>query len=110
MLAKSEETRNPLAERMFAPTGPLTLANRSKVNWAPMEAAEDLAGFPTLTLVDIRGITYGPYQIRKARDYAAEHINQNGDFSFQVSKLEEGILRCQVQSRHKNATKYKLAV
>ena len=51
-----------------------------------------------------------PYQIRKARDCAAEHINQNGDFSFQVSKLQDGILRCRVQSRHVNATKYKLAV
>lgn len=110
MLAKSEETRNPLADKMLAASRPLSLNRWSKANWTPMDAAEDLAGFPKLSLQDIRGITFGPYQIRKARDYAAEHINENGDFSFHVSKLEDGILRCRVQSRHVNATKYKLAV
>ncbi len=110
MLAKARETRNPLADKIMFGDGPVKLSSRSKQQWTPMEAAEDLGGFPKLTEQDIRRITFGPYQIRMAQHYAAEHINQNGDFVFEVSKLNNDIVRCQIQSRHQNSVKYKLAV
>ncbi len=108
MLSKCKETRNKLAEKLFAEKS--KVGPRNKSNWLPMDAIPTDDGFPTLTLMDIRKITCGPYHIKKAKDYVREHLDQNGDFQFQVCKIETGLLRSKVQSRHHNSEKYNVAV
>ncbi len=108
MLSKCEETRNKLAERFFADKS--KVGPKNKLNWSPMDATPTDDGFPTLSLMDIRKITCGPFHIKKAKDYVREHLDQNGDVLFQVCKVEPGLLRSKVQSRHHNSEKYNVAV
>ncbi len=108
MLAKCEETVNKLAEKVFCDKSKFGPKNRK--NWSAMEDVPLDDGFPALDLMDIRKLTCGPYQIQKAKDYCREHLDANGDFHFQVCTIEAGLLRCQIQSRHKNSEKYKVAV
>ena len=107
MLMKSEQETNPLADRILTNS---SLSFRNKQNWEPMDSFGGAEEFPTLEIEDIRQITYGPYQLRKAQHYTAEHLNANGDFLFQACRSEPGLLRCHIQSRHSNASKYNLCV
>ncbi len=91
MLSKCSDTRNKLAEKVFADKS--KFGPKNKINWTAMDAMPMDDGFPHLTLLDIRKITNGPYHIKKAKDYAREHLDKNGDLLYQVCKLETGLLR-----------------
>ncbi len=108
MLSRSKKQANKLAEEVFSEKS--KLGPRNKTNWTNMDALVTANDFPKLTLMDVRKVTCGPYQIKKARDYVREHLDANGDFQFQACKIKPGLLRCQVQSRHHNSTKYNVAV
>lgn len=111
MLDNASRMENSLSLRVLNDKGPLT--PRNKRNWTPMDSAAGTPiadDFPALSLVQLRQITFGPYQLERAKYYAKEHLNESGDFRFDLCKVERGLLRCQIQSRHSNALKYNLAV
>ncbi|CAF2155112.1 unnamed protein product [Rotaria magnacalcarata] len=62
--------------------------------------------FPEMELEDLRQLFFGSYQIKQSQTYAEEHLDVNGDFAIQVSKETDEIIRCAIQSRHSNSTRY----
>ena len=81
--------------------------------------AEELEGFPVLTQNDLQRIALGSYQIRQARSYYGEHINEHGQYLLEVNveshnnirrygvNIDDPLLiRGRMQSRHQNRTKY----
>ncbi len=55
------------------------LRTRVKRGWLNMDAAQVAPDFPTLSEADIRGHTYGVYQLRQAKHYTDEHL-ENGKY------------------------------
>ena len=80
-----------------------SLSSRSK--WEKID--ENMFDFPSLSLEELREMFFGTYQIKMARSYAEEHMD-NGTYHIQVDYSEPNILRANVQSRHSNARAYKL--
>lgn len=71
--------------------------------------------FPRLTEEEIkRFITLGSYQLKQSLGYIAEHMNSNKKFVVTQSKslklFDKPIIKVQLQSRHKNRTKYRTYV
>jgi hypothetical protein len=68
--------------------------------------------FPKLSEQDLRFITLGSYQLSKASAYATEHIKGTGRYKFQVCTDTDmpGLLRVNIQSRHKSHTQYKVYI
>ncbi len=64
------------------------LRPRLKRGWLNLDAAQVMPDFPHLTEADIRGYTYGVYQLRQARHYTDEHL-ENGKYI--VSTAHRGI-------------------
>ena len=46
------------------------------------------------------------YQIKQAKSYAYEHLDNKGDYSYSVSKISQGLIRAQLQSRHVSSEQY----
>ena len=63
--------------------------------------------FPELILEDLHLLFLGTYKIKQAPIYVEEHLNQDGDCMIEIGDENDFILRCSIQSRHSNATKYK---
>src|SRR5581483_7867732 len=68
--------------------------------------------FPKLTEADLRYIILGSYQRRMAESYVKEHMAGTGKYEFQVCNDNDmpGLLRVNVQSRHKRKTAYKVYI
>jgi hypothetical protein len=49
----------------------------------------------------------GIYKIKLARAYVEEHFDEEGDYIIELNDNTDDILRCTIQSRHSNSTKYK---
>lgn len=64
--------------------------------------------FPELSLDDLRILFFGVYQIKQARPYVEEHLDDDGSYFIELEESDENILRCTIQSRHSNATRYKV--
>gem|GEM_PF-2279954 len=78
--------------------------------------------FPELSLNDLSLYSSGSYQIKQAPAYYADHLNEEGDFEFQIAKASSAInyrkyhidldavnsilLKTQLKSRHSNSVKY----
>jgi hypothetical protein len=92
--------RNILQQRVEAGT----LSTRSR--WK--KTIEDVNfDFPELSLEDLRLLFFGTYKIKQARTYVEEHLDPDGDYIIELGDDNDDILRCTIQSRHSNATKYK---
>lgn len=52
---------------------------RKRKSWTAINA-ETMEDFPYLTLLDLRAITFGVYQIKLSSSYAAEHLDDAGKF------------------------------
>ncbi len=76
----------------------------TKQKWKKIDEAD--FDFPEMELEDLRQLFFGSYQIKQCQTYAEEHLDVNGDFSIQVSKETDDIIRCAIQSRHSNSTRY----
>lgn len=66
-----------------------------------------MADFPKMTLEQMEtGITLGPYQIKQARAYTADHVTAEGGFVVEAHKEAKDLLRVRIRSRHKQTTRY----
>ena len=80
--------------------------NQKKTIWSKLDSADTALDFPILSENDIRNLTLGIYQLKQAKSYTYEHINESGDYSVSVSNIIPGLLRAQLQSRHVSSKKY----
>lgn len=72
--------------------------------WVKMN--ESNANFPTLSEEQLRNITVGVYQIKLAKSYVQEHIDESGGYDILVNSDIEGMLCVKIQSRHISSKKY----
>ena len=63
--------------------------------------------FPRLTTEDLRFLFFGTYKIKIAKLCVEEHQESDDDHTIELGDTDDNILRCRIQSRHSNATKYK---
>jgi len=62
--------------------------------------------FPEIDLDILRSLFFGTYQIKQSKTYTEEHLDENGNYVIQVAPENNEVLRCRIQSRHSNATRY----
>ncbi|XP_058809857.1 uncharacterized protein LOC131675049 [Phymastichus coffea] len=70
-------------------------------------SSNDLLDFPELTIDELQILFTGTYQLSQAVCYLAEMMDENGSVSLKSSKVETGIIRFEVKSRHINSKTYK---
>jgi len=78
---------------------------KQRVIWQKMEA-QTLKDFPKLTLNELRNLTLGIYQIKQAKYYTEEHLNNSGLYELLVHEERSDIIRVQLQSRHTSSKVY----
>jgi hypothetical protein len=86
-------------------------------------SGNSLDDFPKLSETDLYGIALGTYQLKQAKSYYTEHLNENkGRFEIQVCKHigplplhsysiacdDPMLIRGRIHSRFRNQTKYLL--
>ena len=76
--------------------------------WQKINEPGIVANFPSMTEEELRNITLGVYQLKLAKSYTSEHIDDEGNYSFMVNDDFEGLLRVRLQSRHTSSKSYLL--
>ncbi|KAK3101751.1 hypothetical protein FSP39_006112 [Pinctada imbricata] len=74
--------------------------------WKKVDCADVAANFPHLSEEEIRNITIGVYQVKMAKSYVQEHLDEEGTYEILVSDQIENMVSAQIQSRHTSAKKY----
>ena len=59
-----------------------------------------IADFPILTEEDLKSITLGVYQIRMAKYYCMQHLDENSSYTIFIHVEKSGLLRARIQSRY----------
>ena len=57
-----------------------------------------------LTEEYIQHLTFGIYQLKQARSYTNEHLDEQGNYMFELYEEEENILHVKLKSRHQSQT------
>ena len=57
-------------------------------------------------MAELRNITIGVYQIKRAESYTEEHFNDSGLYELYVHKERHDVIRVQLQSRHSTSKIY----
>lgn len=78
--------------------------------WEKMEVSKVAPDFPVLTQSQLQDLLLGVFQLKQAKSYANEHINDDGAYEILVSTEISGLLRAKIQSRHSNRKKYNAIV
>jgi len=79
--------------------------------WITLVDINSDLNFPHLSLDFLRRYTCGTYQIKQSKAYAKAHLYENDEeFALELSPSDDNLLRCRLQSRHSNNTKYFLCV
>ena len=73
-----------------------SLSSRSQ--WQKID--EVTFDFPSLSIDELRQLFFGTYQIKMARSYVEEHMDDEGSYVIQVDDSEENLIRATIQSRH----------
>ena len=100
MLQRSQLKSNPLKERFVAPSGRKLPMKMKKVD------ANTSVEFPVLSEDYLRTITFGTYQLKQAKCYAGEHVDEDGSYDIFVSSDDTNILQAKIQSRHVTSKQY----
>lgn len=66
--------------------------------------------FPRLDEDYIRSLTFGVYQMKQARSYTREHLNDDGKYEFECLKFDSNIIKVKLNSRHLSQTIYTIFV
>ena len=73
-----------------------------------MDESDALPGFPVLTEEYLRLLTFGIYQLKQAKSYWREHINEDWGYEIYVSQSSPDIIQGKIQSRHVSSKMYYL--
>lgn len=76
--------------------------------WKNMDSENVVEGFPTLSEEELTNITVGVYQLKLARSYTCEHLDEDGDYIIMLNDEIQDILRVKIQSRHTSSKLYLL--
>ena len=95
------QANNDLKERVHG--GALS---RRGGEWVSIDAEGAAADFPELDYEYLRPVTYGVYQLKQAKCYAHEHLDDDGSYKFELHEAAPDLLRVRIQSRHISAKKY----
>ena len=79
--------------------------DKRSYKWVKMETENAAHDFPQYTEEDIRELTLGVYQLKLAKSYTQEHLNENGEYDIFVSDEDPSLLCAKIQSRHISAKK-----
>lgn len=74
--------------------------------WKAMDADDVATDFPILTEEEIRNITLGTYQVKMAKAYSHEHLQEDGAYDILIAEDVQNIIGAKIQSRHVSAKKY----
>ena len=79
--------------------------------WIKLVDSNSDSNFLHLSLDFLRQYTCGTYQIKQSKAYAKAYLYENDEkFALELSPSDDNLLRCRLQSRHSNNTKYFLCV
>ncbi|XP_062615097.1 uncharacterized protein LOC134276823 [Saccostrea cucullata] len=81
--------------------------HRRVKSWTPINAADSL-DFPCLSEEDLCNLTIGVYQLKLAKGYTAQHMDEEGDYVIMVNADIPDVLRIRIQSRHISSKQYLL--
>ncbi|XP_062619706.1 uncharacterized protein LOC134281247 [Saccostrea cucullata] len=81
------------------------LSNRT-YSWQKIDAAGFAQDFPKLSDSEIRQLTLGVYQVKMAKAYTQEHLQDDGTYEILVNEDLDGIIGAKIQSRHVSSKKY----
>lgn len=81
--------------------------SRKKVIWQEMDG-QQVEDFPRLTVDELKQITFGVYQLKQARSYTEEHLDEDGLYKIFTHKEASDIVRVKIQSRHTASKEYNL--
>lgn len=99
--------------------------NRQRVAFQRMNVNDpDFLDFPRLTEDELIRFAVGTYHLKLAKSYFAEHLKPDGNYlielyrdmdtdileDFGIEMNDGWILRCQIQSRHRNAKRYNVYI
>ncbi|CAF3028442.1 unnamed protein product [Rotaria sp. Silwood2] len=76
----------------------------SRSQWKKLD--DENIVFPEMDLDHLRELFFGTYQIKQSETYTEEHLDEEGNYVVQVAPEEDELIRCRIQSRHSNATRY----
>ena len=82
--------------------------NRKSAIFTRIENAKEVK-FPQLTPSQVKSITLGSYQLKRANGYLIEHFNKEPKRWFEIAKEEiegKSLIRAKLQSRHRNSKDY----
>ncbi|CAF4644902.1 unnamed protein product, partial [Didymodactylos carnosus] len=60
--------------------------------------------------IELQDITIGVFQIKQAKSYSTEHINEDGQYEILVSTDNSNLLRANIQSKQSNRKNYNVIV
>ena len=60
--------------------------------------------FPAFNEDYIRELTFGVYQLKQAKSYTAEHLDDYGNYKFLFLKLRDDVIHVRINSRHSSHT------
>jgi hypothetical protein len=66
----------------------------------------DSLNFPKLSNEDLKDLTLGVYQLKQARSYTREHLNEEGLYEFEFIPEESDLIKIKINSRHLSQTVY----
>ncbi len=70
----------------------------------------DELNFPALSLEYIKELTFGIYQLKQAKSYTQEHLNENGLYEFEFIPEKRDLVKIKLISRHLSNTIYTLFI
>ncbi|CAF1652082.1 unnamed protein product, partial [Didymodactylos carnosus] len=77
----------------------LLVQKEKKLNKAARSIDVKKLCFPILSENYIRELTFGVYQIKQAKSYTSEHLDQNGNYMFQFVLMLPNLIQIRLQSR-----------
>jgi hypothetical protein len=66
--------------------------------------------FPKLDLTYLLNLTIGVYQLKQAKSYTREHLNENGLYEFELIPENKNLIKIKINSRHSSSTIYTLFI
>ena len=73
-----------------------------------MDTQDCLQNFPRISEDELRNLTVGIYQLKLARAYTMEHLDEEGEYIISLNDDIADILRVCIQSRHTSSKSYLL--
>ena len=56
----------------------------------------------------LRELTIGVYQLKQAKSYTNEHLDDNGEYEIHIHRVDDTLIKVKLQSRHTSSKSYDL--